>query len=506
MNQSKSTRRQKNNKVVAIIAPKQRPLKRNRNRGSGAGNGEVKITPIGRGLRALGGLAGGLIGQSRLGQTLGGSVARIFGQGDYLTNSDSVMTNSLLSRSGAPSFGDVTDGIRIRHVEYLSDIVSTTVFNTQTLPLNPGLPRTFPWLSKIAANFEEYKFNGLVIYLNTTSGSAVGSTNTALGLWGAVTQYDPSEPGFSTKQQAENYIGCQSSVPSQSLMHGVECKPKSNILDKMYVRTGELGADQDLKFYDWGKTQIFTSGAQASSTIGELKISYDVTFMKPRQPTGGYTAQTDQYYFEGAKASTPIGTGSAQFPVNGSNIGTYCQSDTSNLTFPSSAPEGLYYVCYMARADAAATVSTIALTPSGSMVAYNLFGGNVNPTGSVLYAPDTGTLSRNWMVLASFKKTAATVGLINVVATGLTTGAAHLLVTRVNPNLFTVLNPRTELRKELFTFDELKMLKYYLAQRSLVDANFHEEEEQEIEEQKENSPRRRPAFGSVDVIGLDSLE
>jgi hypothetical protein len=73
--------------------------------------------------------------------------------------------------------------------------------------------------------------HGLIFELKTSSGTAVSSTNTALGVWGAVTVYNPSEPTFTNKQECENYLGAQSCVPFQSMMHGVECKPRANVLD-----------------------------------------------------------------------------------------------------------------------------------------------------------------------------------------------------------------------------------------------------------------------------------
>lgn len=253
---------------------------------------KTKVTTIGKALRMGGGMLGSYFGMGDLGRKAGAYISRIAGQGDYTTNS--VSSNSLMG--GAPSFSPLTSGFRLQHREYIRDIQSSVNFASTTYQINPGQSNLFPWLAQVAQNFEEYKIHGMVVYLNTTSANAIASTNTALGIWGAVTQYDPSEPAFTTKQQCENYVGCVSQVPSHSLIHGIECKPQSNVLNKMYVRTANAIASEDLKFYDWGKLQIFTTGSQAVATIGEMWVSYDIEFFKPRLPTSNSTSPGDLYY------------------------------------------------------------------------------------------------------------------------------------------------------------------------------------------------------------------
>jgi len=475
-NSTKAQRRrqaqaQQAKKVVQIaVQPKRRS--------NGPNNGKATITSIGRGLRNLGGFVGGAFGQPGLGRLAGSTISRIFGQGDYLTNAP--VKNSLMS-SGVPAFGDMTSGFRVKHREYLTDITSSTTFAYNRYPLNPGLSNTFPWLSTVAQNFEEYIIHGCVIYLNTTSGASVASTNTALGLWGVVTQYDPSEAAFVSKQEAENYVGCQSAIPSQSLMHGVECKPRSAVLEKRYIRTGDLAVDQDIKFYDWGVSQIFTTGSQNANVIGELWISYDIEFFKPRLHAGGYLASTDKFQQYGS-AKNIFGT-ALTFGRTGSNVG--CKTQNNTLTFPARAQVGYYLVEIILSREAAGAI--------GSNITYN---------GSVASSPYYGTYSNASRFPTAVCPTAATSNSWHSISTCVyksrweegsitysigTTDDAHyvtMTVTLINGGLFGTSGTATRLAADeinLFReFMKLKEVKSLLAKEKEEEEPVFEEKEDEI--------------------------
>jgi len=205
----------------------------------------------------------------------------ISGRGDY-----KVSANSLVDSGAPPSFVSDGNGFRVRHREYIRDIVSTgAVFNNYPLAINPGLPETFPWLSSIASNFEEYELHGLLFEFRTLSAVAVSSTNTALGAVVLATNYDVYDPAFSNKQQMEAYEFSCSGPPCASLLHPVECAPRQTVNPIKYVRTnGTVPPAGDLRMYDMGLFQIATVGQQAVSNIGELWVTYDVKFLKPKLP------------------------------------------------------------------------------------------------------------------------------------------------------------------------------------------------------------------------------
>jgi len=70
-------------------------------------------------------------------------------------------------------------GIIVRHREYVADIEGTTNFVNREYPLNPGLIKTFPWLSQVADAFEEYRIRGMVFeYKSLYADATVSSSDT----------------------------------------------------------------------------------------------------------------------------------------------------------------------------------------------------------------------------------------------------------------------------------------------------------------------------------------
>jgi len=298
----------------------------------------------GRALGDIGAMAGaalaGPVG-GRLGRLAGTGIARIMGRGDYVLSNP--VRGNTLSGNTPPMFGDATGTTRIRHREFISDISGSTDFKCQQYHIQPGLSQLFPWLCRLASSYEQYRIMGLVVEFKSTSATALNSTNTALGVVGLVTQYDAHEPVFQSKQEAENYLGCQSSNPSQSMLHFVECAKGQNPLEKLYVRTTATGEGADVKFYDMGILNLFTTGMQAAAVIGELWVSYDIEFSKPKLPTGGVSVAGSDVY---SLNDTPIRAGDIvsvlTYPSFG-NLGTTLGVGNA-ITFPKELAGGEYHV------------------------------------------------------------------------------------------------------------------------------------------------------------------
>lgn len=246
-------------------------------------------------------------------------VSWVTGHGDY-----KISGNSLLGSGAPPSFSRDGDGIRVRHREFIADVSSIgAAFNNTAYALNPGLPAVFPWLSTIAAGFEQYKFEGLILEFRSLSAVAVSSTNTALGAVVLATNYDPYDPQFINKQQMEGYEFSCSGPPCASMLHPIECASRMTVDPIKYVRAGGAPPGTDLRMYDMGLFQIATVGQQAASNIGEIWITYDVRFFKPKLPLIG--AATATY----SARHTPV-TLVSDFatPVPGAN-------NTLSVTYPS---------------------------------------------------------------------------------------------------------------------------------------------------------------------------
>jgi len=177
--------------------------------------------------------------------------------------------------------------IVISHKEFLGDIHSApsdgTRFYARHMRINPGDSATFPWLSQIAKNFQQYRLEGLCFHFKTMSADALNSTNTALGTIIMCTQYDATQRTPKSKAEMENMEFAQSIKPSQTVTHFVECAKNQSVLDQLYVNSNPGHITGDKRFYDFGTFTIATQGQQAADVnLGELWVSYQVRLYKPQ--------------------------------------------------------------------------------------------------------------------------------------------------------------------------------------------------------------------------------
>jgi hypothetical protein len=240
--------------------------------------GPMIKSAIASGLRTAGASVGGLFGPagSAAGHMVGAGLSQIVGAGDYTINENTVLKGDI------PKFLNGGRRIRLAHAEFLGDVTSSTAFSIfNSYVLNPGNAQTFPWLSQIAANFQQFKFHGLVFEFKSTSAVALNSTNVALGTVVLATQYNVNDAAFTTKVQMENYEFSTSAPPSTSQMHPVECSMAESPYNVLWIRS-EDGSQTLDPIYDHGLFSLATVGMQAASTIGELWVTYDVELLKPR--------------------------------------------------------------------------------------------------------------------------------------------------------------------------------------------------------------------------------
>ncbi len=314
------------------VSKKQTKSAKNKKKGS------LGRTLLKTGLTGLGGMFGP--GVAAFGNTLGDWGANILGMGDY-----EVKQNSIYDGQGVPNMHKDARSIRISHKEYLGDIQGSTAFSARKFRIQPGSSVTFPWLSNVACMFQQYRIRGLVFEFLSTSADALNSVNTALGAVIMSTQYNVAAPDFTSKQEMEQYEYTVSTRPSKSQMHCVECDPSLQVMNNLYVRTGDLPAGSDYQFYDWGSFTIATQGMQAAATIGELWVSYDVEFLKPRLQAGGVWPGQFTRINNGPYTQNLDVLGSIQTTPKGSLGCTIVQGTGggwSRIQFPNSITAGRY--------------------------------------------------------------------------------------------------------------------------------------------------------------------
>lgn len=297
-------------------------------------------------------------------------------------------------------------GFIVRHREFITDVPTSVAFIAAQYPLNPGLSTTFPWLSQIANQFEEWVPRGMVFEYKTTSSDAVVSTNAnaALGSVIMATEYNPYNGAFASKVQMENYEWATSTKPSRSLLHEVECAKAQNPLGVYYVRNQAVPTSQDQRFFDLGLFQIASVGMQSNNALcGELWVSYEIELRKPRLNVGGSDSDstTEMDHIQLPTSGSPI-TGTRPFGTS-----------TTTLLFPTTQST-------LGGAASGGAVSTFApspTTPTGNNFASGIpvLDGSGNPTGAVgnaavdTYYFPPGVSKGNYMLvyLATYTNTGA---------------------------------------------------------------------------------------------------
>lgn len=279
-----------------------------------------------------GAFAGGLVpipGASSFGRKAGAWISKVSGMGDYTVSKNSLFNGQV------PEFSPTNHSITVKHREYLGDIRGSIGWNSQEYVINPGLVESFPWLSKMAGLYTQYKLHGAIFEFVSTSANALNSTNTALGTVILSTRYNEYDPVFTSKIEALAHEFSTSSKPSESQIHPIECAPQETPFNVHFVRDSALRENEDARLYDWGVFQLSTVGMQAAATIGELWVSYDVIFEKPRLNPTAYPNPLHGRISNGpASDSSPLGD--IQRGIGG-NMGLTVSSTTSGwdtITFP----------------------------------------------------------------------------------------------------------------------------------------------------------------------------
>jgi len=321
-------------------------------------------------LSTLGGIAGTAASSFLPGAVkfLGPAISRIIGSGDYKMNGPDVSSNSLMNGTTPPQFSSRSDrSVVVAHREYIQDISTgptlvngATAFNSNTFNINPGQAATFPWLSNLALNFEEYEILGMVWEFKSMSANALNSTNTALGTVILSTDYNVLNQPFNTKMAQENYDFAQSVKPSESCIHAVECARKQNPISDLYVRTGAVPAGADQRLYDFGQFQISTAGMQqANVVIGELWQSFHIALRKPRLPLANPDLLNDQYNLAAVTSAAPLGTTTAP---SSSQVGTTISGTGTVLNFPATVGSGFYSIVLRVTGNGASVPALFAAT------------------------------------------------------------------------------------------------------------------------------------------------
>lgn len=220
--------------------------------------------------------------------------ARQFGRGMYTgrgmykdTSANILVAGGAGSVAGFASASDETGALTISHSEYVQDIYGLEAgenFHLTALRLNPGLHSTFPWLSQIAANYEEYELIQLLFTFESKISDQMSGSNGQVGSIIMFTDYGPDSPLKTSKYTMLQGYASGDALLTNNLVHGVECDPRKLHGDgHKYIRTRAM--EGSLNDYDLGILQLGVSGTPTTlqnQIVGQLHVSYTVKLMKPR--------------------------------------------------------------------------------------------------------------------------------------------------------------------------------------------------------------------------------
>jgi hypothetical protein len=244
------------------------------------------------------------------------------------TSSQKTIRKQKISKAGTkkkesvPKITMLKDGCRVRHREYLQEIVGSVAFSIQSLPVNPGLASTFPWLAAIASRYESYHFDKLHFQYSRETTEFLTAGKVMLGI-----DYDATDSAPVNKVQFMALDEAISDIPCRSFS---QISKTNNLrrMKTMYVRGGSVPSGADVKLYDIGNLFVATQGQPNTNTQGELYVDYDVTFMTPQlEPSFPYGISTTVAPTQAA----PLGT---SWTSSGQNPFTYTSGTTMTANQP----------------------------------------------------------------------------------------------------------------------------------------------------------------------------
>lgn len=206
-----------------------------------------------------------------------------------------------LQRSNQPHFSGTSNGIRVRHREYLSSIsianagfevwgsgASELTGNYKVIPINPGDGALSPWLSSIATNYEHYEFLSLrLIYSPSVSSFTSGAILMS-------PEFDPHNERNNPPTSLSDFLNKQSAVTGNVWSQFTLNIPKSKMAKKLVRPEHSLSVDTShLRQTDVGQIYVALYNVETSQSIpyGELFVEYDVMLTTPNQ-----SANTVKYY------------------------------------------------------------------------------------------------------------------------------------------------------------------------------------------------------------------
>ncbi|QMW68850.1 capsid protein [Crucivirus-387] len=379
-------------------------------------------TEIGRGIGSLlsyspktaafAPVASALLG--KIGGWAGDKIGKYMGWGSYTVRQNSLMVPEGQSPAQMHTSGNY---VRVSHREYIGDIYAPGDGSTtyQTFQVNPGNISVFPWLQMQAMSYQKYKILGAIWEFKSTTGnfSTAAGANPNVGEVIMSTNYNCADPPFTSRSAMENTQYCNSSKPSTSFVHIVECDPSLQAQENLYIAEGGVPrALMSINEANWCQTTISTQSTQTATgkfQLGSLYLTYDILLIQPIDRSAFVTPTFAGNVGAGVVPGYPLGDtrvllanpqNSVKVVLGGFN------GDGNNyntITFPE-LTQGVYYInCVSSTASAAAAYTAPAYsTFTNCAVAVDV---DANNLALNYAAPSNGALTQLWSCAVAIRIT-----------------------------------------------------------------------------------------------------
>jgi hypothetical protein len=185
-----------------------------------------------------------------------------------------VSAPNALATSIQQSYSSVLSTYKIVHREFLADIAGSVDYSVFGLRINPADPISFPWLARIARNYEYYQFKRLSYSLKTqTSTTTVGTVIVGI-------DYDPTDSLPLNKEDFLKFADVTRTAPWMDV--NLSAKQKEMNDRKLYVAPIQASDDATQRLNDFGTLIVATKGQTSTLPTHELWVEYEVVFSVPQ--------------------------------------------------------------------------------------------------------------------------------------------------------------------------------------------------------------------------------
>jgi hypothetical protein len=166
------------------------------------------------------------------------------------------------------------ESTRVRHSELIDTVAGSILFSVLPYALNPN---SFPWLSAMAVDWDQYRFHSVTMrYVTRSPTSATGSVYMAC-------EYDPGEALPLEEKTLSAYAGCVSDVTWSDLFLTLDVGAMFPTGPRKFIRNAASFIPyQDDRLTYAGTVVVGTVGQADGSAIGKLWVDYDVELFVPQ--------------------------------------------------------------------------------------------------------------------------------------------------------------------------------------------------------------------------------